>query len=260
MLLILLLQIIHSAYKTRKLKVPTFQKYGLTKAGVKKSELRDKKISEILTHNLTIGIGVVIGVLIYILYYSVIRPSSFIQIMMQIFLFASMGVLCVGIPAVIFKFAEMFYFKYLSSRTEEKQNIKKYYEEREDFDFWKIRKDYSFWKVLDGLSFEREIMNIYSYLGYTMKDYELSEISSNDRVLSKENYSVYIAFETSKEITNTDRIDNLLELKESNNCDEVIMFAQPGFNKKVFDTAKVRKVQFNDINGIIKLVKTIPIS
>jgi len=241
------------------MKVPTFQKYGLTKAGVEKSELRDKKISDILTHHLTIGIGIVFGVLIYILNYSKVHPSTFIQIIMQVFLFASMGVLCVGIPAVLFKFAEMFYFKYFRSKTLEKQNIQKYYEEKEEFDFWKIRKDYSFWKVLDGLSFEREIMNVYSYLDYTINDDTMSIETANDKVLTKENERTYISFETGKEITDTGKIDKLVELKKQNNCENVILFTQPGINRKIIDYAKENNVQVNDINGIIKIVKTVPV-
>jgi hypothetical protein len=242
------------------LKVPTFQKYGLTKAGVEKSELRDKKISDILTHHLTIGIGIVFGILIYILNYSKVRPSTFIQVVMQVFLFASMGVLCVGIPAVLFKFAEMFYFKYFRSKTEEKQNIQKYYEEKEEFDFWKIRKDYSFWKVLDGLSFEREIMNVYSYLDYSINDDSMSIEKANDKILTKENKNIYISFETGKEISDTGKIDRIIELKKLNKCEDAIIFTQQGVIKKALDYAKEKNVQVNDINAIIKVVKTVPVN
>jgi hypothetical protein len=91
------------------MKVPTYHKYGLTKAGIEKSELRDRKISDILTHHLTIGIGVALGVLVYILNYSKVQPSTFIQAVMQIFLFASMGVFVLACCGV-FKVAEILYF------------------------------------------------------------------------------------------------------------------------------------------------------
>ena len=241
------------------MKVPTFQKYGLTKAAIKKSEQRDRKISDILTHHLTVGIGIFLGLVVYVINITKVQPESFIQIVMQVFLFASMGVICVGIPAVLFKLAEMFYFKYISSRSKEKQNIQKYQEDREDYDFWKIRKDYSFWKVMDGLSFVREIMNIYIYLDYTINEDKFNESYPDDRVLVKDNKCTYISFDTKKDIIDTAVIDKLTELKETNGCDEAVLFAQFGFNKKVLEYARQKNVQVNDINSIIKIVKTVPI-
>lgn len=241
-----------------RLKVPTFQKYGLTKAAIKKSEVRDRKISDILTHHLTIGIGVVFGLVIYAINISKVQPSSFIQIISQVFLFASMGVICVGIPAVLFKFAEMFYFKHISPRSEEKKNIQKYMEDRDDYDFWKIRKDYSYWKVLDGLSFVREILNIHTYLDYKIDEEKYEESLPDDRIMLKDNSAAYFSFDTVKEVSDINVIDKLLELKGKNNCENVMLFAQYGFNKKVTEYAKEKKVQLNDINSIIKIVKTIP--
>jgi len=242
------------------MKVPTFQKYGLTKAGIKKSETRDQKISDILTHHLTIGIGVFLGLVVYVINISKVQPSSFVQVISQVFLFASMGVICVGIPAVLFKFAEMFYFKYIRGKSEEKQNIQKYYDDRDDYDFWKIRKDYSFWKVLDGLSFIRELMNIYIYLEYTIDEDKFNELYPDDRVLVKDNSFTYISFETSREVTDISKIDKLIELSESKGCDNIIFFAQYGFNKRVLEYAKEKNVQVYDINAIIMIVKTIPLS
>jgi len=239
------------------LKVPTYHKYGLTKAGVKRSELRDRKISDILTHHLTIGIGSALGVLVYILNYSRVQPSNVIQAVMQVFLFASMGVLCVGVPAVLFKLAEMFYFKYISPRSVEKQNIKKYHEDRHEYDFWKIRMDYSFWRVLDGLSFEREVINIYMHMGYSITDEEFSEENPYDRILSSENKRYYISFNTSKEMTGFAELNELMKRKSIKNCDTLMVFSQAGFNKKASEFAKENNIELFDINGLIKLVKTI---
>jgi len=239
------------------MKVPTFHKYGLTKARIEKSEIRDRKISDILTHHLTIGIGVAFGILIYILNYNAVQPSTIIQAVMQVFLFASMGVICVGVPAVLFKLAEMFYFKYISQKSEEKQSIKKYYEERDEYDFWKIRTDYSFWRVLDGLSFEKEVINIYMHMGYEVNEDETTEENPYDRVLVKDEINCYVSFNTGKEIFETSVIDDLIGLKKVKTCNELKIFSQKGFNKKVSDYTKEKNVDLYDINGLIKLVRTV---
>ena len=85
------------------MKVPTYHKFGLTKTQIEVAESRDKKISEILTHHLTITIGLVFGLVLYILYFDKVRPDTFIQIVVQIFLFGSIGIICVGIPAMLFQ-------------------------------------------------------------------------------------------------------------------------------------------------------------
>ncbi len=240
------------------MKVPTYHKFGLTKSQVSRSEIRDKKISDILTHYLTIGIGLSLGVAVYIIYYNEVRPSTFIQVVMQVFLFGSMGVLCVGIPAVLFKLAEMFYFKQIKHKTDEHKTITKFQEERDVFDFWKLRKDYSFWKILDGLSFEKELMNIYMQMGYEDKIDLCSEEFPDDRILSKDGELFYFFFHTkAMEMKETGLIDELLKRMEKGNCKELFIFSQSGYNKKTAEYVKDKPINLLDINGIIKVVRTI---
>ncbi len=240
------------------MKVPTYNKFGLTKSQVNRSELRDKKISDILTHYLTIGIGLTLGIAVYIIYYNEVRPSTFIQVVMQIFLFGSMGVLCVGIPAVLFKLAEIFYFKQFKEKSDEHKTITKYREEREEFDFWKLRRDYSFWKILDGLSFEKELMNIYLQAGYEDKIDLCSEEYPDDRVLSKDDRLYYFYFHTrAMEINELSLIDELLQRMKNSDCSELYIFSQNGYSKKVSDYVKEHPINLLDINGIIKVVRTV---
>jgi hypothetical protein len=240
------------------MKVPTFHKFGLTKAQIDKSEASDKKISHILTHHLTIGIGIAFGLVIYVFYYIKVKPDTFIQIVMQVFLFASLGIICVGIPAVLFKVGEMAYFKYFKERTKEHKTIKEYQEQRDEFDFWKLRKDYSFWKLLDGLSFEKEIINTYLHLGYELKEDFYLEENPYDRILSSDGVNYYFAFNTKlTEVSETEVIDKLLNLSAENNCSELLLFSQSGFNKKVLEYVKDKPISLFDINGLIKVVKTI---
>jgi len=239
------------------MKVPTYHKFGLTKARIKRTEIRDKKISDILTHQLTIGIGIVLGVLVYILNYSKVQPSTVIQAVMQVFLFASMGIICVGIPAVLFKFAEIFYFKYINKTSHERRTIQRYQEEREEFDFWKLRRDYSFWRVLDGFSYETEIINILLHIGYKMIDEEYSDDRPYDRVLGREGKRYYVIFNTQKEISETDTIEKMIRLKDEKSCDVLMVYSQKGFAKRITGLAIENEVELYDINGLIRIVKTI---
>lgn len=239
------------------MKVPTYQKFGLNKARLANIETRDKKISAILTHHLTIGVGLAFGLILYILYFNKVRPDSFIQIVVQIFLFGSMGIICVGIPALMFKLAEMYYFK-RKEKTVEHQTIVKYNEERDNYDFWKIRKDYGFWNMLDGLSFEKEVMSLYLNLGYEDKEDLASEELPDDRILKFDDKFYYFSFYTKiTEFKETTEIDKLLTRKEENKCDFLNLYSVKGFHKKIIEYVKDKPVNLFDINGIIKVVRTI---
>lgn len=240
------------------MKVPTYHKFGLTKTQLKAVETRDKKISDILTHHLTITIGLTLGLLVYILYYNEVKPSTFIQVVMQVFLFGSVGVLCVGIPAALFKLAEMFYFKHIKEKTVEHKTITKYHEERDEFDFWKLRRDYSFWKTMDGLSFEKEIMNLYMHLGYTDREDLWKEEFPGDRIMSEGEKLYYFTFHTrAAEMNETSQVDKLAARMKDANCDELNVFSQKGFHRKLFEHVKEKPAKLYDINGIIKVAKTI---
>lgn len=240
------------------MKVPTFHKFGLTKARITQSENRDKKISDILTHHLTIAIGLSLGAAVYIIYYNEVKPSTFIQIVMQVFLFASMGVLCVGIPAVLFKLAEMFYFRHIKTRHDDHKSITKYNAERDEFDFWKIRKDYSFWKILSGLSFEKEVMSLYMHLGYEVMEDMFSESDPDDVILKFDEKLHYFSFHTKMaELSDTEHIDSLLKIISEKSCEEMSIFSQKGFTKQFIEYSKGKPINLFDINGIIKVVRTV---
>ncbi len=240
------------------MKVPTFQKFGLTKAQIQKAESRDKKISDILTHHLTVGIGLVFGLIIYIIYFSKVQPETFLQIVFQVFLFGSIGIICVGIPAMLFKLAEMYYFKKVKGNSAEHKTITLYQEERDKYDFWQIRKDYSFWKMLDGLSFEKEVMNVYLYLGYTDKPELDDENFEDERILEVDGKLVYFTFYTKiSEFKDSAEIDKLLLKMREKGCESLYLFSQSGFIKKLTEAYKDESVKFFDINGIIKVVRTV---
>lgn len=239
------------------MKVPTFQKYGITKAQLRSAETRDKKISDILTHHLTIGIGIAFGMVVYILYFNKVQPDNFIQIVTQVFIFASLGIICIGVPALLFKLAEMYYIKQ-RSKTDEHKVFTKYNEERDNYEFWKIRKDFSFWNMMDGLSFEKEVMNIYLHLGYEDKAELTDENFEQDRILSYGDKLYYFTFHTKiTEFKETSEIDKLFERKNKSNCDFLNIYSAKGFHKSINEFIKDKPVNLFDINGIIKVVRTI---
>jgi len=242
------------------MKVPTYHKFGLKKSQIAKSDAQDKKISDVLTHNLTILIGSVLGIAVYIIYYNKVKPSTFIQVIMQVFLFASMGVLCVGIPAVLFKLVEMFYFKQIKHKSESHKTIQEYRQQRDEFDFWKIRKDYSFWNTLDGLSFEKEIMNVYMHLGYEIREELNPGEALSDSIIYKNDECWYLFFNTkSTEMSSTELIDEIILKQGENNCNEIKIFSQKGFNKKVTEYCEDKPVFLYDISGIVKVVRSVTI-
>lgn len=239
------------------MKVPTFQKYGITKAQLRSAESRDKKISDILTHHLTIGIGIAFGMVVYVLYFNKVQPDNFIQIVTQVFIFASLGIICIGVPALLFKLAEMYYIKQ-RSKTDEHKVFTKYNEERDNYEFWKIRKDFSFWNIMDGLSFEKEVMNIYLHLGYEDKAELTDENFEQDRILSFGDKLYYFTFHTKiTEFKETSEIDKLFERKNKSNCDFLNIYSAKGFHKSINEFIKDKPVNLFDINGIIKVVRTI---
>lgn len=240
------------------MKVPTYHKFGLSKAQLKQIETKDKKISDVLTHHLTIIIGIALGLIVYIIYYNEVKPATFIQIVMQVFLFGSMGVLCVGIPAVLFKLAEMFYFKHVKQSASEYKTITKFHEERDEFDFWKMRSDFSFWHILDGLSFEKELMNLHLYLGYEDKEELCSEEYPDDRIMKKDERLYYFIFHTKMlELNDTSHLDEMIRRMAFKNCELLYVFSKKGFHKRYIEYSGGKPAELFDINRIVKVVRTV---
>ncbi len=158
---------------------------------------------------------------------------------------------------MLFKLAEMFYMKQ-RSKTSEHQTITKYTEERENYDFWKIRKDYGFWNMMDGLSCEKEVMSLYLHLGYEDHEDMAKEEFPNDRVLKFEDKFYYFSFYTKiTEFKDSQEIDKLLLRSEENKCDFLNLYSTRGFGKKLREYVTGKPVNLFDINGIIKVVRTV---
>src|SRR5512141_2271487 len=121
------------------MKVPTYQKYGITKSQLEQFEEKNRKISNLLTHRIPIGLGLFLGAGFYALNYSKFSPSGFLQAAGQIFLFCTIGLVCIAFPLMFFKGVDNFYYKYLKHTNETYRQILKYKKDKEDYEYWHIR-------------------------------------------------------------------------------------------------------------------------
>jgi hypothetical protein len=238
------------------MKVPTYQKYGLKKSQVEKSDSRDMQVSIMLSHTLPLYLGIGLGILVYIFYYTKTHPTGFLQIITQVFLFATIGVMCVGVPVIIFKLAERFYYNFLSKHSDKYITIQDYKNSREGFEFWKLRQDASFWRYLDGLSVENEVINLYVYQGYEVKHGVVND-AEYDHVLSRDGKDYYFAFRTNRIFDDTKDIDRLLAETERTGCEELIIIASKGISKRAAGYLEDKPAKYLTTKEIIALIRTI---
>jgi hypothetical protein len=183
--------------------------------------------------------------------------ETFPKVFYQFFLFGTIGIVCVGIPMVFFIFAERVYFRFQKKKNAKYQSIIKFKDDRENFDFWKIRKDEGFWRMLDGLSIEKEIINIFMHSGYELlEEFETPE-GEYDHVLSKEGSKIYIDFRTDKKVDDTAYLEKLLNNKERSGSEKLLVFSKLGFSSGVIEFAAGKSIELLTIKDIIKLTKEI---
>ncbi len=241
------------------MKVPTYSKFGIKKSEVEKSDSRDRKVSYALNHTLPLYVGIALGLLVYIAYFTKINPSGFLQIITQIFLFATVGVICVGVPVIIFKLTERFYYKFLNTSSDQYQAIKEYKIDREEYDFWKIRQDAAFWNHLDGLSIEKEVMNLFMYQGYEMRNELFDERIIYDHIISKDGKNFYVSFKTIKIFDNTKDAQVLLERMSKSNCVQLFIIATKGVTKNAAEYSLGKPVLFLTLKEIIAMVRDVKV-
>jgi hypothetical protein len=198
------------------MRFPVYKKYGLTKAKFEKAELRNRSISNLLSHKLPLALGLVLGILFYILIFNRLNHSNIFEIIAQAFLFGTVGVLCVGIPVILFKSVEKLYFRYLKSISREYKNIQMYEKDKERYRYFRVRTDERFWKLLDGLSFEKEVLNIYSRLGYDVKSEMQGNGSKADYLLAGKDELFYLRFKARNQRASWE--EEGIEFFEAHNC------------------------------------------
>jgi len=239
------------------MKVPTYQKYGLKKSQVEMRDSKDIKVSHMLSHTLPLYIGIGLGLLVYVFYYIKVQPTSVFQIITELFLFATVGVICVGLPVIIFKLSEKLYYKVLNTHSDNYINIREYKNSRDSFEFWKIRMDSVFWNHLDGLSIENEIINLFKYEGYKEIKDESTLLNRYDHILSREAQNYYFAFRTNKVYDDINEINKLLENNIKIGAIELIIVAPKGVTKEVTEYLQDKPAKYLSVKGIIALIRTI---
>lgn len=236
------------------MKVPTYSKYGLRKFEVEKSDERDRKVSKLLTHTLPLMSGGVLGVIVFLVYFFKSGSTTAFQFFYQIFLFGTIGIICVGIPMAFFVFTEKVYYWYMGKRDSKYQAVQQFKSDRSDFDFWKIRKDTSFWQSIDGLSIEKEVLNIYMYLGYELKSEFETSSGERDHVITKDDVKLYLEFKTDAAKVDEIYLSEQLRKSAALGADKLVVFSKPGFTKPAVELASANKIEILTISDVIKKI------
>jgi hypothetical protein len=238
------------------MKVPTYKKYGISKRKLDSVNSRTRKVSNLLTHDIPLILGITIGIALWIFTYRKLSPSGFLDSVSKVFLFSTIGLICVGIPMLLFKAAEKLYYIYLERNSASYIGVKKYEDDREKFDYWKIRRDENYWRLLDGLSFEKEMMNVLFKLGYSAK----SEIKENETgkayVITKNGEDALLLCNTSKAIEGYSSMETLLK-EQSEKFSKILLVSSnpfpPGFEKRT----KGYQVDLISLKELVEMVRTI---
>jgi len=238
------------------MKVPTYRKYGLSKKKFDNIKFRNSRISFLLTHEIPLALGVILGIAFWIISYKKLNPSGFLETAGQIFLFGTMGIVCVGIPMLIFKGIEKLYYVYLGNSSEIYKGTLKYEADRERFDYWKIRRDESYWKLIDGLSFEYEVLNVFSRLGYELKS-EIPEGTEGKKFVMGNNNEEYLLLcKTRKGRTDFAEFMKTSEV-QNHNINKTIIVSPDTFTKEFVEDARGKPVKLVSAKELVELVRTI---
>lgn len=237
------------------MKVPTFQKYGITKSQLDKFDEKNRRISHLLTHKIPIAAGIVLGTIFYILNISKFAPTNIFQVVYQLFIFISIGILCVGIPMILFKLVENYYYRHIERNNETYKNILKYKKDKEDFEYWRIRSDERFWKLIDGYTFEREVVSIYKKLGYDLKSDVAVDGDTPEFVFAKNNKNILMKFITNRILESPDDVDKIVKDAKSE-YNKIKIVASKGYKPEL--TAKIDKnIELLNTKDIITMLKSL---
>lgn len=239
------------------MKVPTYKKYGLTKRKYDKVNEKDRKVSHLIAHDIPLILGIAVGIALWIYTYKRLNPSGVLETASQIFLFGTIGLICVGIPMLIFKSVEKLYRYYLWKNSSEYISAKRYEDDREMYSSWKIRRDENYWRLLDGLSFEKEMLKVFSKTGYDIK----SEVSEGNSIsafaVSKEGRDILLLCWTGKRKVEFSNIKQLLD-EYKNEFSETILVSSGSFTSEFVNKSKHYQLKLFSLKELVELARTIP--
>lgn len=212
----------------------------------------------LLTHEIPLALGVILGIVFWIIRYNEMNPTGFLETAGQIFLFGTMGVVCVGIPMLIFKGIEKLYYVYMGRSSDIYKETLKYEADREKYNYWKIRRDESYWKLLDGLSFEFEVLNVFSQIGYKLVS-EISESNTGKKfVLGNDKNEYTLLCKTRKGDTDFEEYMKTSDI-HNNGFINIIIVSPDNFSNEFISMAREKPIKLISVKELVELVRTIKV-
>ena len=238
------------------MKVPTYKKYGLTKRKYDRVNEKDRKVSHLIAHDIPFVLGIAVGIALWIYTYKRLNPSGVLETVSQIFLFGTIGLICVGIPMLIFKSVEKLYRYYMRRNSSEYIGAKLYEDDRETYSKWKIRRDENYWRLLDGLSFEKEMLKVFSKTDYEVK----SEIRGYNSVgvysISKDSEEMMLLCWTGKSQLEFPFVETILN-ENRNKFTEAILVSSGSFSAEFVNKSREYPLKLMSLKELVELARTI---
>jgi hypothetical protein len=238
------------------MKVPTYRKYGLSKKEFNRVNDRNRRVSHLLAHDIPFVLGIAIGIGLWIYTYKRLNPTGVLETASQIFLFGTIGLICVGIPMLIFKSVEKLYQYYMRKNSSEYISAKRYEDDREVYSRWKIRRDENYWRLLDGLSFEKEMLKVFSKVGYVIK----SEVSQGNSIsaysISKDGKDILLLCWTGKSELEFSIVERALD-ENKNRFTEAILVSSGSFTQEIFNKSRNFPLKLVSLKELVELARTI---
>lgn len=234
------------------MKVPTYQKYGITKSQLEKFDERNRKVSQLLTHKLPISAGIVLGGAVYLINLKRFAPTNFFQVIYQLFLLISLSIICVGLLMILFKLIENYYYKRLELKNEIYRNILSFKKDKEEFDYWHIRSDERFWKLIDGFTFEREVTGLLKKLGYEFKTDTADLNKTHESDIYKDGKKIFLTFITNREIESADEVTKLI--CDKTGYEKYMIVLTKGYKPKVSSEldSNIELISLKDITAMVR--------
>jgi hypothetical protein len=238
------------------LKVPTYKKYGLSKREFERVNDRNRKVSHLLAHDIPLVLGIVIGIALWIFTYRRLNPTGVLETASQIFIFGTIGLICVGIPMLIFKSVEKLYHYYMGKSSRQYIGAKQYEDDREMYSRWKIRRDENFWRLLDGLSFEKEMLKVFSRTGYVINSEIPGESTIGVYSASKDGEELLLLCWTGKSDLPFSSVETILNENRSK-FTEAILVSSGTFTHEFVNQSREYPLKLMPLKALVELARTI---
>jgi len=219
-------------------------------------ESRVKRTTHTLTHTVPLSIGVILGVVVYIFLLNRLRGTDLLEDITRVFLFSGVWFICVGVPLILFRIAGSFYIKYLERYSTEYKDAQKYRTDAEEHDHWQIRKDEKFWKVLDGNSVEKEVLSIFSHMGYEIKSGIINKDGTTDYILGSIENGACLRCVINKKVEHADEMDDLISHSKEYGCKRAVLVSIQGFGAEVVGYVKDKPIELMGIRELVGYVES----